>query len=86
MKSHELAKLLLSNPDMEITASLDIESGVYDDSGDEYISKIFGYSLVDLIVSSGESTLHFEVSGSGWNNIDVLEAVHYAQMEEVGSK
>lgn len=83
MKSHELAKLLLSKPDVDVTASLDVQSGVYDKHGDEYTSKVFGYSLIDVIQSNADTTLLFEVSGSGGDNVDVLDAVREVQLNIV---
>ena len=81
MTNAELAAILLQNPDAEISASLDIETKVFDKHGDEIIAKIHGYSLCEAIQiqpspnsSVQEIVLLFEQSGAG-NGIDVIETI-----------
>ena len=53
MRSHELAELLLSQPDREVVASVDI-----DDDG-----KVFGKSICDVFEGNrDEIIVHFELS------------------------
>ena len=53
MRSHELAKLLLSLPDSQVTASIDLENE----------SKVFAHSICDVFpTNSNEVVVHFELS------------------------
>lgn len=62
MKSHELARRLLSMPDLDVVASVDIATGILDKHGDEIIDKIFGTSICEVFEDRTESILHFELS------------------------
>lgn len=55
MNSHELAKMLLDNPPVEVGASLDIS--VDDDNAG---NRVLGSGLVDAFVHAGEVTLFFD--------------------------
>uniref|UniRef100_A0AB39AJA4 IrrE N-terminal-like domain-containing protein n=1 Tax=Vibrio phage P018-4 TaxID=3229728 RepID=A0AB39AJA4_9CAUD len=82
MTSHELAHLLLSNNDAPITASIEIATGIYDDSGDEIIAHLECSSIVEVIANRSapngvvlENILHFEESYSRVNSVDVVSVV-----------
>ncbi|MBM25236.1 MAG: hypothetical protein CL760_06035 [Chloroflexi bacterium] len=82
---HELAKQWLEEEDGEITASIDVPTGVFNEHGDEFIAKLHAYSICDHFVQrrrkNNPSVLHFELVSSEENDgaVDVTKAVHEAQ-------
>ena len=57
MKSHELAKTLLSLPDKDILASVDV------DVGEDFCHKCYGEGIVDVVDDGCGSSIriHFEL-------------------------
>ncbi len=81
MKAHELAKQLLSLPDMDVSASCDIETGVFDEGGDEVIAKLFADGICEVFSDNYGITIQFESSCSGGEGVDVIEVVREAQKQ-----
>ncbi|CAH9015017.1 hypothetical protein VP501E541_P0272 [Vibrio phage 501E54-1] len=82
MTSHELAKLLLENNDAPISATAEIETGVYDKYSDEVIAHLECYSVIECIALEDrpngeviENIIKFESSGSRVHGIDVVQVV-----------
>lgn len=85
MTSHELAKILLENNDAPITATVEIETGVYDKHGDEIIAHLDCFSIIEVIENKDtpwgkvvENIIHFESSCSRTDGIDVIKVVSEA--------
>lgn len=85
MTSHELARALLETNDAPISATVEIETGVFDKYGDEIIAHLECYDLIELIQRQHklggdvtENILHFESSSSTSEGIDVVKVVSEA--------
>ena len=85
MTSHELARALLETNDAPISATVEIETGVFDKYGDEVIAHLECYDLIDIISpqdkpngSVTENIIKFESSGSRLDGIDVVKVVSEA--------
>ncbi|CAM0068013.1 hypothetical protein VPHK406_0271 [Vibrio phage K406] len=85
MTSHELARALLETNDAPISATVEIETGVFDKYGDEIIAHLECYSILELISNRFdpwseviENIIHFEFSGSRLDGIDVVKVVSEA--------
>lgn len=88
MTSHELAKLLLETNDAPISATVEIETEVYDKYGDEIIAHLECFSIIDVIANKDtpwgevvENIIKFESSGSRLDGIDVVKVVSQAAQE-----
>lgn len=80
MRSHELGKTLLSMPDCDISASIDIDTEVNGADGEVLIAKLYAHSICEVFHSQGDVTIQFEKSGSGDNEaVDVISVVQEAQ-------
>lgn len=82
MTSHELAKALLETNDAPISATVEIETGVYDKYGDEIIAHLECFNIVEVYARQYspdsqvfENKIHFESSVSRLDGIDVVQVV-----------
>ncbi len=89
MTSHELARALLETNDAPISATVEIETGVFDEYGDEIVAHLECYGLVELMnvqqapwSGVSDKILHFESSGSRLDGIDVVKVVSEAANKE----
>ena len=92
MTSYELAKILLEGNDAPITATVEIETGVYDKHGDEIIAHLDCFSIVEVYARQldpngevFENKIHFESSCSRTDGIDVVKVVSEAAKKMEGN-
>ncbi len=82
MKSHELAKILLSNPDVKISATVEVDTGIEDKHREVIIAHVECYDLFETIEvrsspwsETHEIILHFTEAGGRRDGINTVAAI-----------